>query len=181
MNLQIFNASPRKNGNCAFIKNEIIAKYNDKNVIEEFHLNDLIYKGCQACYSCKNNNSFCVVEDDLNRLLPSLIETKVIILLTPNYYNFCSGQLKLFLDRWFCFSDKKGYSRFVNGTKLFFIVTQGSPNSQYSQAMVEWMKSFTSHYQLKFYGFIVPNCNNDNIDGARLKMNDILLHLSMFI
>jgi multimeric flavodoxin WrbA len=180
MKINIFNSSPRKNGNCAFIKEKITSKYINENTIKEYHLNDLNYKGCQACYSCKNNNSFCVVKDDLYDMLPALIETDLIVLLTPNYYNHCSGQHKLFLDRWFCLSDKKRYSKFSAGTKLFFIVTQGSPNSQYSQGLVDWMKSFALNYQLKFYGLIIPNCNTNNTDGASLKINDILLHLNMF-
>ena len=181
MKIQVFNGSPRKNGNCAFIIDNIISKYINGNAVKEYHLNDLHYKGCQGCYSCKNNDSFCVVKDDLHNILPTLVETDLIILLTPNYYNFCSGQQKLFLDRWFCLSNKKRYSKFTSGTKLFFIVTQGSPNSQYSQGLVDWMKSFALNYQLKFYGLIVPNCNTSNTDGARLKINDILLHLNMFV
>ena len=181
MNFQIFNGSPRKNGNCAFIKEQLIAKYSGENVIKGFDLNDLNYKGCQACYSCKNNDSYCIVKDDVQHILPTLIETNVIVILSPNYYNFCSGQLKLFLDRWFCLSNKKRYSKFINGTKLFFIITQGSPNSQYSQILIDWMKSFASSYQLKFYSLVIPNCSSINNDGARIKLNDILLHLSMFI
>lgn len=181
MNFQIFNGSPRKNGNCAFIKEQLIAKYSGENFVKGFDLNDLNFRGCQACYSCKNNDSFCVVKDDIQHILPNLIEANVIVILSPNYYNFCSGQLKLFLDRWFCLLNKKRYSKFTNKTKLFFIVTQGSPNSQHSQMLVDWMKSFVSSYQLKFYSLVVPNCNSSNNDGVKLKLNDILLHLSMFI
>lgn len=181
MELFLFNGSPRKNGACSFLSEQLVSKYKDSYNISYIKLNELSYSGCQGCYACKDNGSFCVQNDELSQILPKLPEAKLIILLSPNYYRFLTGQVKLFLDRWFCLSDKKFVSKFTKGTKLFFILTQGEGNANYAKPVVDWVKSFTQNYNIKFYSFVLPNCSRFNFDNARLKLNDLFVSLKMFV
>ncbi|MCD8569145.1 MAG: hypothetical protein LRY50_12815 [Geovibrio sp.] len=46
---------------------------------------------------------------------------------------------------------------------------------------MEWAKRVFTHYGLKFYGMVIPNCAADSRDGIRLKMDEIRMSLSMFL
>lgn len=177
----MFDGSPRKRGACNYIAEQLIEKYKDDYNVNYVKLNDIGHVGCQGCYICKDSGSFCVQKDNLSQILSRLPDSKLIILLSPNYYNFLSGQVKLFLDRWFCLRDNKKVSKFKGDTKLFFIVTQGAGNTNYSKPIVDWLKSFAQVYNIKFYSFIIPNCDRENFDSARLKLGDLIMNLNMFI
>ncbi|MDY6822083.1 MAG: flavodoxin family protein [Deferribacterota bacterium] len=181
MDTYIINSSPREKGSCAFIANKIEEDILKDKSVKTLNLNKMNYRGCQACYSCKLNNSFCVVDDGLSPYLADFSKADLFIILTPNYYGFCSGQLKLFLDRWFCLIDKHRRSKLKEGGKLFFIVTQGAPDRSNSGVLLKWIERFAKHYFLKFYGIVVPNCSKDNLDSPRLKFDEIKMALNMFI
>ena len=178
MNVFIINGSPRKDGNSYFIAEKLLEKYEGAEFI---HLNDLTYKGCQSCYQCRKNESFCVVKDDLGEILPKLVNADLIILITPNYYGQVSGQVKLFLDRWYCLKNSKRVSKMKQGAKLFFVVTQGAPNRDYANNMVNWAKKVFEGFNLKFYGYVVPGCHSDNVEVAKIKIDDMKMHLNMFV
>jgi len=153
MNVLLINASPRKNGNSSFIINKLKEKYNNEN-LKSIFLNNLVYKGCQGCLSCRDNNTFCIVNDDLKVLLPELIDYDLIVIVTPNYYGFVTGQLKLFLDRWYCLKNKNRITKFKN-TKLFFVVVQGAPNRDHSANIINWSKHVFESFNLKYYGYTI--------------------------
>jgi multimeric flavodoxin WrbA len=180
MKILIVNGSPRKDGNCSYIVGKLQEKYSEDDV-SILTLNDMNIKGCQGCYSCRDNNSFCVVSDELQPYLEKIVDNDLIILLTPNYYGIISAQLKTFLDRWFCLKTDKRVSKFSGNTKLFLIVTQGAPNRDYGNKFLEWCKHFTESFGLKFYGFIFPGCSRESVDFVKLKYDDLSMSLNMFI
>ena len=182
MKIKIINGSPRKNGNSAFLVDEIaknfIAKGDD---IEVLHLNDLNMKGCQGCLSCRKNNSFCVVKDDLYPILPSLVEADLFVMVTPNYYGFVTGQMKIFLDRWYCLKDGNRKSKMKEGAKAFFIVTQGAPNRDHGRSVLDWSKHVMEGFGLKYYGYVLPGCATESVDMAKVKIKEILMNINMFV
>lgn len=179
MNTLIINASPRRNGNSAFIAKEAYEKYADDNV-ELIHLSSLNIHPCTACRSCKKNNSLCVIKDDMVDIYPKLLNADRIIFISPNIFGFLSSLGKIFTDRFFCLktSDKK--TKFSEGKKLIFILTQGSPNRAHADMTINWAKNFFEHYGIKTYTIVVPNCSSENLDGAKLKIDEIKMNISMF-
>jgi len=180
MKILIVNGSPRKTGNCSFVIEKLKNKYSDDD-ITILNLNEMNAKGCQSCYACKDNNSFCVVKDDLQNHLKEIIDYDLIILLTPNYYGLMSAQMKLFLDRWFCLKNNKRITKFTGKTKLFLIVTQGAPNRDHGKKITDWCKHFAESFGLKFYGYIFPGCQRESTDFVKLKYDDLSMSLNMFI
>lgn len=179
MNILIINASPRKNGNSAFIAKETAEKYAGENV-ELIHLSSLNLRPCTACRSCKKNNSLCVIKDDMEGIYPKLLDVDRIIFISPNIFGFLSSLGKIFTDRFFCLktSDKK--TKFNEGKKLIFILTQGSPNRSHADMTLNWAKNFFEHYGIKTYPIVVPNCSSENLDGVKLKIDEIKMNISMF-
>ncbi len=62
------------------------------------HLNNLLFRGCQACDRCVSGKT-CDLQDDLNNLFPVMKEAKIWAMASPIYYDGLSGQLKAFFDR----------------------------------------------------------------------------------
>ncbi|MDR2387280.1 MAG: flavodoxin family protein [Deltaproteobacteria bacterium] len=118
---------------------------------EVFKLNELRYRGCQACMGCKTKKEFCVIRDDLTRVLSSAAGADFVIITAPIYIGAISSQLKGFIDRsysWFNpdFLNNPVPSRLKSGKKLLFIVTQGNPDvGTYRPDIENYLGYFASH------------------------------------
>lgn len=182
MKVLIVNGSPRKNGSSSFIADKIKEKYSENgNGGDLLFLNELNFKGCQGCLSCRKHNSFCVVADELHDILPKIVGYDAIVLVSPNYYGFVTGQMKLFLDRWYCLKDRNRRSKFKENAKLFFIVTQGSPNRDHAQNIINWGRKIFESFNLKFFSYTIPGCDGENTDMAQMKFSELNTHLNMFL
>lgn len=131
MNVVCLFGSPRKEGNSAVIAEHFLRCAEVSGAaIERIHLNDLAYRGCQACYACKQDHAACVLCDDLTPVLASVFAADIVVLASPVYYGDVSAQLKAFIDRTFSFL-VPGYiaqvrpSRLPAPKKLVFVLTQG--------------------------------------------------------
>jgi multimeric flavodoxin WrbA len=125
--------SPRSNGNSATIAKRILAEAaNFGAETRSFELNQLSYRGCQACYACKKGHESCVVKDDLAEVLAAVAEADLVVLASPVYYGEISSQLKGFIDR--CFSYlvpnylTNPHPSRLTPKKLIFVLTQGHPD-----------------------------------------------------
>lgn len=142
--------SPRTDGNSSTIAKKFIKTAKGLGAQTQiFYLNELNYKGCQGCYSCKGKLEHCILDDDLTDVLNAMHTANIIVLSSPNYYGDVSGQMKTFIDRTFSHltidfikSDKK--SRLPRGKHAVFIVTQASGENT-SKDILE------RYYKLKHY------------------------------
>ncbi|HEX9860286.1 MAG TPA: flavodoxin family protein [Nitrospirota bacterium] len=83
--------------------------------------------GCLGCMGCRMPDSEgCVVDDDMGGLYRLLIDADAIILGAPIYYGEVTGQMKVFMDRWYALRDSGRNLRIPTGKKVLFIVTQGA-------------------------------------------------------
>jgi len=180
MNVVIINSSPREQGNCSFFSKQLQEKYKDDDVTV-FNLYRMDYKGCMACYACKNGDALCFVKDEMQEIYPKLVKADLIIMISPNYYKFVNGTAKEFLDRLFCMTDSVNRSKFKENAKFFFILCQGAGNRSHGEPVVQWLKSVIEHTNLKFYGYVVPGCLKETTDMAKLKYDDLKMSLNMFV
>ncbi|HMK57067.1 MAG TPA: flavodoxin family protein [Dissulfurispiraceae bacterium] len=125
--------SPRTKGNSATIANrftETAAKLGAE--VKTFELNKLAYRGCQACYACKNKLDHCVLKDDLTEILEAVRAADVVVLATAVYYGDITSQLKAFIDRSFSYLKPDFHTNPVpsrlSPKKLVFVITQGNPD-----------------------------------------------------
>jgi multimeric flavodoxin WrbA len=61
-------------------------------------LNDLTFRGCQACEGCYRQDR-CVLDDDLAPVLEALRKAAIWVLAAPIYFDGVSAQFKSFFDR----------------------------------------------------------------------------------
>jgi len=127
--------SPRTNGNSDTIARQILLEAEKLGAdTETFVLNNLSYKGCQACMGCKIGSDKCVIRDDLAAVLAAVASADVLIMASPIYFGQVTGQLKTFIDRTYSFltpdylKDPMHASRLAPGKKCVFILTQGNPD-----------------------------------------------------
>ncbi|HDL65029.1 MAG TPA: flavodoxin family protein, partial [Proteobacteria bacterium] len=125
--------SPRQRGNSAVLATRLgeIARRRGART-ETFFLNQLSYRGCQACLVCKTGSDRCVLEDDLTEVLEAVRQSDVLVLTTPVYFGDVASQMKAFIDRTFSFlvpdyMTNPDKSRLQPGKKLVFIQSQGNP------------------------------------------------------
>ena len=124
--------SPRENSNSAAIAGQFTKTAAGLGAkVETVVLNDLKFRGCQACMACKTTSEKCVQQDELSGVLESLKQADVVVMAMPVYCSDVPGQFKCFVDRTYSYMPP-GYregapSRVPPGKKLVFIMTQGAP------------------------------------------------------
>ncbi len=120
--------SPRPNGNSAVLAREVVARLQSQGAEAAiFELNQLDFKGCQACGACKTKADACVIEDDFTPIYQAVRQADVVLFASPVYFGDLSGQLKCFWDRFYAFGNPDFSSRLTPGKKSVFILTQGAP------------------------------------------------------
>lgn len=101
MKVLAINGSPRKAGNTTNLIKSVFKELEAEGIeTEMISLAGKKLAGCMACMQCmKNKDMKCVIDDDLNPIIPKLKEADGIILGSPVYYANVSGQMKCFIDR----------------------------------------------------------------------------------
>jgi multimeric flavodoxin WrbA len=163
--------SPRSKGNSAFLAERFLAAAKKmKAETQSFVLNTLTYRGCQACSACKTTAETCVMRDDLTDVLEAVRQCDVFVLASPIYYGDVTGQMKLFIDRTFCYltpdfrtSDNK--SRLKPGKTLVFIQTQNAPAALFGDIFARYEQIMKYHH---FAGaHLIRGCELGGPDDAR--------------
>jgi multimeric flavodoxin WrbA len=127
----IIIGSPRKSGNTTILAREAGRGLAESNIaVEEFHLNELVFSGCQACYACKQeDNITCVRNDDMQRMYDALDKADGVILASPIYFGGVTGQTKNWLDRLFPYISMDLGSHLHDRIPISCIYTQNQPDA----------------------------------------------------
>lgn len=132
MNIVALLGSPRRGGNSDTIAEIVLDQARSMGgKVKTFALNDLDFKGCQGCESCKNGREDCALKDDLTEVLADVAEADALVLASPVYYRDVTAQMKMFIDRTYSylkpdFTLRPDPVRLRPGKKLVFIWAQGS-------------------------------------------------------
>ena len=70
---------------------------------EMIHLYEYNFKGCMSCFACKlkNNktNGVCAIRDELRPILERTHEADVIVIGSPVYFSYPTGEVRSFMER----------------------------------------------------------------------------------
>jgi multimeric flavodoxin WrbA len=139
-----FSASPRKEGNTAFIVNKILEGAKEQGAeTEYFNSSDLDIKPCQGCCGCIQGDNGCVVNDDMQKIYDALEHADALVLGSPVYMGQMSGQAKIFTDRLFAQIHPRFSPQFKEqnaSKKLILVFDQGNPDSSMFQAYYDYTK-----------------------------------------
>ena len=98
------NGGPRKNWNTAQVLESAMKGAQDAGAdVEMVHLYDLDFKGCKSCFACQQKNAqtdgVCAIKDDLRPVLEKAREADVIVVGSPVYFSYPTGETRSFLER----------------------------------------------------------------------------------
>ncbi len=101
--------SPRKLGNCEIMAKEISMHLSVPHELKLLRLSDFNILPCKGCYKCLGKKERCVLDDDFNLVLDSIVDADALILVVPTYFLGANSCLKRFIDRglaFYAFADK---------------------------------------------------------------------------
>ncbi len=141
MKVLAINGGARKNGNTATMLKHAIKGAEEAGAQTQLvNLYDLRYKGCIGCVSCKllGGKSFgrCAQRDDLTPVLGNAIDSDVLFLGSPIYFNDVTGELRSFLERfWFpnITYTKERKLLYPKRIKAGWIFTTNAPSNFYAE------------------------------------------------
>ena len=98
------NGGPRKNKNTAQMLLRAMQGAQEADAeVELVHLYDIDYKGCKSCFACQLKNArtdgVCAIRDNLRPLLEKAREADVIVIGSPVYFSYPTGETRSFLER----------------------------------------------------------------------------------
>ncbi|MHC1728380.1 MAG: flavodoxin family protein [Syntrophobacteraceae bacterium] len=154
MNIVCLLGSPRAKSNSSTIAKRFIDTAEKLGVeTKTYLLNDLRYRGCQACMACKTKLEKCALKDDLAEVLEAIQNCDVLVMASPVYFGEVSSQLKACIDRMYSFLkpdyvDNPSPVRLAPGKKLVFALAQGEPDEKLFSDIFPGYDYF-----MKWYGF----------------------------
>ena len=98
--------SPRKDGNSDVLVKEFLDAVDADT--EYIFLNHKKLFGCNACMACEEGD--CVIDDDGNDIIKSLLDADVLVFSSPIYYGQITAQAKTFIDRFYQISRNENKS-----------------------------------------------------------------------
>ena len=98
------NGSPRKKWNTAqMLESAMKGAQAAGAECELINLYDINFTGCKSCFACKLKNSkcngVCALKDDLRPVLERCRQADVIVLGSPVYYSYPTGEMRSFMER----------------------------------------------------------------------------------
>jgi multimeric flavodoxin WrbA len=129
-----FVGSPIRGGNVDVLVGQVLAGAASVGAqTETVFLNDLDLRPCQSC-GTDNRTGSCRIDDDMRRVHRLLVESDLLVLGTPVYFDTVSAQMKLMIDRSNCMtplvSQPDGTSTFLrrprSGKRAVLVAVAGS-------------------------------------------------------
>lgn len=77
--------------------------------------------GCLGCTKCRNSDGTCVWKDDLTDLNQRILESDVLVFVSPVYFYGVTAQLKMAMDRTFNIEDQ------IHDKKVYFLTSAAAP------------------------------------------------------
>ena len=126
-------ASPRKEGNTAWIVNKILEGAKERGAeTQAWYSSELTIEPCRGCLCCHTDGDRgCIIDDDMQELYDAIDQADAIVLGSPVYMGQMSAQAKIFTDRLFAQISPRfspHYKEKVTKKKLLLVFTQGNPD-----------------------------------------------------
>ena len=104
MKVMAVNGSPRRNWNTAKLCQAALDGAAEAGAETELiHLESMKFKGCMSCYRCHSvreyNTQVCYWQDELTEMLKKCMASDAIIIGSPIYYGFATGDVRAFMER----------------------------------------------------------------------------------
>ena len=146
------NGSPRKKWNTHILLEKCLEGAKESGVETELiNLYDISFKGCTSCFSCKRKGitvTKCAMKDDLEPILQKICECDALVLGSPVYFYYVTGEMRSFWERLiFPYSSYEGKpSSFGKKINTAFIYTMNAP--AFALPLIGYNKFFNQNKKL---------------------------------
>jgi multimeric flavodoxin WrbA len=106
--------------------------------VEVIGLRDRAIADCRNCGKCADTG-LCAVKDDMANLYDKVLSADALVLCSPIYMWHVTAQLKAFLDRLYCVTDR------LTGKKFGLVMTAGGDAFDGLQFAVGSLKAFADY------------------------------------
>lgn len=143
MKITVITGSARKNGTSNYMADEFIrgAKENGHEIFR-FDSAHSDIKNCLGCNACAMGSRPCIHKDDFVELREHLLNSDVIVFVTPIYYFGMTSTIKKVIDRFYSIDpqlkEKSNKGVLISVQHSPVEVVNDSLNQQYS-AILNWL------------------------------------------
>jgi multimeric flavodoxin WrbA len=168
MNVLILQASPRANGNTAWMaekfKNAAEAAGHQVTLV---NVSKKKIAGCLACEYCHNKgNGACIQKDDMQELYPLMAEAEVLVLAAPIYYFTLNAQIQAPIQRMYCVNKP------AKVQKMALLMSSYSPNV-YDGATAEF-RDICNYWGTKSIGVVSAKLDEQKTDETKAKIVEVV-------
>ena len=168
MNVLILQASPRANGNTAWMaeafKNAAEAAGHQVTLV---NVSKKKIAGCLACEYCHNKgNGACIQKDDMQELYPLMAEAEVLVLAAPIYYFTLNAQIQAPIQRMYCVNKP------AKVQKMALLMSSYSPNV-YDGATAEF-RDICNYWGTKSIGVVSAKLDEQKTEETKAKIVEVV-------
>ncbi len=170
----IIKGSPRRRGNSSTLANSLIRGAEENCVqVEEFFLQNLDIKPCNACNACiKQPEKKCIIDDDMQKIYEALRSADALVIASPTYWFNISAQTKLFIDRLYGLVEPD--KNIMRSKKIGIILTYGDSN-EISSGAIHAINSYKDMF--RYIGSEIAGIVHGSASAAgEIKKNQDLLN-----
>lgn len=143
MKITVLAGSPRKNGTSNYMADEFIRGAKESgHEVYKFDTARADIKNCLGCNVCQMGSKPCIQKDDFVELREHLVNSDVIVFVTPMYYFGMSSTLKKVIDRFYSIDpqlrDKKNKAVLISVQHAQQEFVKDALNQHY-QAILSWL------------------------------------------
>ena len=157
MQICILNGSPRVHGNTAELAKPFLEELTSGGAtLSNYTLVNMHVASCKGCYHCQDvaNEYGCYQQDDMHAIAKSIIESDLIVLVTPIYTWFCTTELKAVLDRFYGLAKyyRSAEGNFAEGKRIAILATHGYDAAYAADPFVIGIQRMCEHYHMRYDG-----------------------------
>lgn len=152
MKITVLAGSPHEAGTTALLADKFIQGAEEAgHMVYRFDAAQKAVGSCIACDSCGQGCEPCVMEDDMEELIPYLTACDMVVFVTPIYYSGMSAQLKTVLDRFYGIDNQlKG-----SGKKAALLAACADAEKEAMEPLIAHYKGFTGYLEWENAGMVL--------------------------
>lgn len=163
MKATVITGSPHKVGTTALLADEFIRGAQEAGW--ETIRFDAAFEQvapCLGCDRCRNEGIPCVQKDGMEKLVPELLASQAIALVTPLYYFGFSSQLKRVIDRFYAYNHK-----LAGNKKVFLLAAAHGQDSWIAEPIVKHYQTLMRYLKWEDGGMVLAMGCGDRADIER--------------
>ena len=171
MKVLILQASPRANGNTAWMAEEYRkAAEAAGHEVTLVNVSKKKIAGCLACEYCHNKgNGACIQKDDMQELYPLMAEAEALVLAAPIYYFTLNAQIQAPIQRMYCVNSP------AKVKKMALLVSSYSPGV-YDGATAEF-RDICNYWSAENMGVVTAKIDEQKTEETKQKLIDLACKL----